>query len=511
MLMKLPRTIVPLMIASAAVTLLVAGEKFPILKIKEQRPAPKLDVQDRPVSREGNFPTSFSKVIKRVTPSVVNIYSTKMVRDNPRGFSGSPLLDPFFRRFFDEGGEEDSQPARRSRPRREQSLGSGVVISEDGYLLTASHVVSEADEVKVAFSNEGRTYPAKIVGTDPATDTAVLKIEGDKFPAIAIADSEKLEVGDVVLAIGNPFGVGQTVTMGIVSAVGRGGFGIVDYEDFIQTDASINPGNSGGALVDAEGRLVGINTAIMSRSGGNQGVGFAVPINMARLVMDRLIKDGKFIRGYLGVNIQTITPDLADEFKLSTQAGALVSDVRADSPAVEAGLQEGDVITEFNGRKVSDARNLRIMVAQTPPKTKVDLKVLRDGREKVYHITLGELNPREMTRAGSRPGREKVEKSDILDGVEVSDLDPRTRRQYDIPAQIKGALVTNVEPESPAAEAGLRPGDVILQMNRKSVASADEAVELSESIKTNRVLLRVWSRGGAHYITVESTPSGRRN
>ena len=256
-------------------------------------PAPKLNIQDTPINRSLKAATSVAPVIKKVAPSVVNIYSTVTIRERP-----NPLFsDPFFRRFFGEDSGDQTQP----RTHREQSLGSGVIVSPDGYILTANHVVEGADKVKVALASGEKEFDAKVIGTDPATDTAVLKVDGKNLPAITIADSDKLEVGDVVLAIGNPFGVGQTVTMGIVSALGRGGFGINNYENFIQTDAAINLGNSGGPLVDAEGRLVGINTWIISRSGGSQGLGFAVPINMARYAMERLISEGKVTRGYLGL------------------------------------------------------------------------------------------------------------------------------------------------------------------------------------------------------------------
>ena len=461
---------------------------------------PKLQLDEKPLAREVKLGTSFAPVIKKASPSVVNIYTTKTIRESRRM---SPIFDdPFFRRFF--GPDLDDRNSSRPRTHEEQSLGSGVIISADGYVLTANHVVEGADEVKVALANDHTTFTAKVIGTDPQTDVAVIKVEATKLPAVTIGDSDKLEVGDTVLAIGNPFGVGQTVTMGIVSATGRGGFGIVDYEDFIQTDASINPGNSGGALVDAEGRLVGINTAILSHSGGNQGVGFAVPINMARGVMERLINDGKVTRGFLGVNIQNVSPELAKEFKLGEQAGALVGGVTAGSPAGRAGLKEGDVIMEFNGKKITDSRSLRLLVAQTPPKSKATLNVLRDGKEKTFTVTLGEL-PKEMTARGPEgPRGGPANAGEALDGVEVTDLNARVSRQFGLPANVRGALVTNVESGSPAAHAGLRSGDVIVEINRKPITSADEAIELSNQAKGDRVLLRVWSQGGTHYVVVEA-------
>ncbi len=424
--------------------------------------------------------------------------------------------DPFFRRFFgDQSGGEDAQP----REHKAQSLGSGVIISPDGYILTANHVVEGADSVKVALSTGEKEFEAKIIGTDPPTDVAVLKIETKKtLAAIAIGDSDKLEVGDMVLAVGNPFAVGQTVTLGIISALSRGGLGITGYEDFIQTDAAINPGNSGGALVDADGRLVGINTAILSRTGGFQGVGFAVPINMARYVMDRLITTGKVTRGYLGVDIQPLTPELAKEFKLPDESsGILVGGVRPNSPAGKAGLEDGDVIVDFNGKKVTDPRSLQLAVAQTAPGTKVSVQVLREesGKmaQKTVSATLGEL-PSDAVAGNNRTQRQNQGGSqtmDALDGVEVAELDAAARRQFDIPRTLRGALVANVDPNSAAAEAGLQQGDVIVEINRQPVRSADDAVNLSEKAKGDRVLLRVWSRaggggtGGTHYLLVESS------
>lgn len=461
---------------------------------------PKLKIDNSPLPAEARPTITFSHVVKKVAPSVVNIYSTKTIRQSP---IFAPFFDdPIFRRFF--GVPFESIP----RERREQSLGSGVIVTEDGYILTNNHVVEGADEVKVALPDDKTTYDATIVGTDPQTDIAVLKIEGKKFPAITVTDSDKLEVGDIVLAIGNPFGVGQTVTMGIVSATGRGGMGIVDYEDFIQTDASINPGNSGGALVDAMGRLVGINQSIISRSGGSQGIGFSIPINLARYVMERLVTEGKVVRGYLGVLIQPVTTELAKEFNLPENTGALVGEVTPRSPAAKAGLKEGDVIVEFNGKKVTDSRHLRLMVSQTPPGTKVQLKALRDGRELSFSVELGELQPERLARAGrSSGGLQRESQTDPLDGVTVDDLNSRYRDQFGIPSGVRGAIVVDVDPDCPAAQAGLRPGDVILEINRQRVTNADEAIQASEQVKGDRVLLRVYSRGGSRYVVVTT---GRR-
>jgi serine protease Do len=470
-------------------------------------PPARLNVDESPLRREVKAATSFAPVIKKVAPSVVNIYSTMTVRERALPF----FNDPMWRRFFGEESGDQSRP----RTHREQGLGSGVIITPDGYILTANHVVEGAEKVKVALATGGKEFDAKVIGTDPATDTAVLKVDGKDLPAITIADSDKLEVGDVVLAVGNPFAVGQTVTMGIVSGLARGGFGINNYENFIQTDAAINPGNSGGALVDAEGRLVGINTAIFSHSGGNQGVGFAVPLNMARYALDRLIKEGKVTRGYLGLSLQPeVTLELVKQFGLPDMNGALVTSVQPDSPASKAGAKDGDFVIEFNGQKVADMRHLRLLVSQTAPGTKVTLKVLRDGKEKTLMLTLGTM-PEEITAQGSRaqPTQHSNSEMDALDGVEVTDLselDARARRQNDIPRNIEGAIVTSVQPESNSAEAGLKVGDVIVAINRESVHSANEAVALSDKAKGDQILLRVWRAntggggGGMLYLSVDN-------
>jgi serine protease Do len=472
-------------------------------------PPPKLTIQDAPINRELKTPISFAPVAHKVAPSVVNIYSTTIVHE--RGFQ-SPFLDPFLRRFFGDDFGQQRQP----RDHKAQGLGSGVIVSPDGYILTANHVVEGAQTVKVALPGSETEYTAKVVGTDPPSDVAVLKIDvSKKLPAVALGDSDKLEVGDMVLALGNPFGVGQTVTLGIISGLGRGGFGISGYENFVQTDAAINPGNSGGALVDVEGRLVGINTAILSRSGGFQGVGLAIPVNMARFVMDRLVQFGKVSRGFLGIYIQPLTPELAKEFNLPDESnGALVGGVTPNSPAAKAGIEDGDVVVQFEGKKVTDSRNLQLMVAQTPPGTQVSLQVLRGepGKkptERTVTVPLGEL-PAEKTLARNAPRENGSTNMDVLDGVEVADLDASARQQFGIPRNIRGAVVVNVDPDSNAAESGLQQGDVIVSINRQSIRNADDAVALSQKATGTSVLLRVWNKGndgtgGTHYVVVENS------
>jgi serine protease Do len=486
-------------------TLVVATSALAFSQLNENEhdtkaPPVHLSVNDAPIKRDGHFTTSFAPVVKKVAPSVVKVFTTSTLKQ-PQ-FRGVPFNDPLLRRFFGEefGGR---MPPNWKAP-KQHGLGSGVIVTKDGYILTNNHVVDNADEIKVALMPDGEEYQAKVIGKDPKTDIAVLKIEATDLPYIQLADSDKIEVGDLVLAVGNPFGIGQTVTMGMVSATGRGNVG-VDYEDFIQTDAAINPGNSGGALVDAEGRLIGINTAILSGSGGNQGIGFAVPINLASEVMKSLVENGRVVRGYLGVYIQEVTPRIAREFNLKDSNGALVADVIPDSPAEKSGFESGDVILEYNGKPVRDSRHFRLQVAQTAPGKKVPVKLLRDGKTKELTVTLKELSERGgLAKADS--AREKS--GETLQGVAVADLTPQVRSELEVPRNVKGALVTGVDEESAAFEAGLREGDVIMEINRKPVDSAEKAVALTENAKEKTTLLRVWSKGGSRYLVVDESNEG---
>ena len=466
-------------------------------------PALNLPTDDRPVARDLGGRNSFSPIVKKVGPGVVKVFTTTKVQNT--AFSGPPEAEDLFRRFFgDQFQGQGRAPRRNYNVPRQQGVGSGVIATKDGYILTNNHVVDGADEVKVALQ-DGREFTAKVIGRDPKSDVAVIKIEAKDLPAVTMADSDKVEVGDIVLAVGNPFGIGQTVTTGIVSATGRSGAVGLDYEDFIQTDAAINPGNSGGALVDADGRLIGINTAILSRSGGNQGIGFAIPVNLARDIMTSLVKDGHVTRGYLGVMIQDVTPPLAREFKLKNGEGALVGDVAPKGPAEKAGLKSGDVFVEFNGKKVMDSRHLRLEVARTQPGETVPVKVLRDGATKTLDITVRELPGTEALAKSESHGKDD---NGTLNGVTVSDLDPQARREFKVPEHVRGVIVTEVEPDSVAAEAGLKPGDVILEINRKPVKTAEEAVHMTEHPADKTSLLRVWRDGGSRWVVVDEGKAG---
>jgi serine protease Do len=451
-----------------------------------------LIVDDRPLPTDLKLNSSVAPIVKKVAPSVVKIEIKIGPKETPN--MGVPD-DPFFRQFF--GGN------RRMFSPVQHGVGSGVIVTKDGYILTNNHVVDDADQVKVTLK-DGRVFTAKVVGKDPKSDVAVVKIDARDLPAITFADSDKCEVGDLVLAIGNPFGIDQSVTRGIVSAKDRAAMDL-DYQDFIQTDAAINPGNSGGALVDADGRLIGINTAIYSRSGGNQGVGFAIPTDLAKGVMESLIKYGKVTRGYLGVMIQDVNPSLAKEFNVKNDKGALVGDVVPDGPAAKAGLKSGDVIEKFDGKLVTDSRHLKIEVARVAPGETVPVEVLRDGSTRTLKVKLAELPGSDKM---AQNGGNDSDKSDTLRGVAVADLDSQARQQFHIPEHVKGAVVTQVDADSAAAEAGLQPGDVIMEINRHTVASADDAVKLTEHAKDRTTLLHVWSGNGSHYIVVDENKAG---
>src|SRR5207249_2637825 len=473
----------------------------------------------------------FSSIVKAVTPAVVNIQVTQGERvrgpRDPRrrdhegppgrpgpGPFGGPPPGPFSGPgpFGEPPGEqEEPEPGVPfgGPPRPDMSGGSGVIIDPNGYIVTNNHVVDRASDIKVYLSNK-KEHPAKIIGVDPKTDLAIIKVEATNLPYLKWGNYDELQVGDIVLAVGSPFGLSQTVTMGIISALGRGNVGIADYEDFIQTDASINPGNSGGALVNLKAELIGINTAIFSRTGGNEGIGFAVPVSIARMISDSLVKTGKVVRGWLGVGIQEITPDLAKAFKVKEQRGALVSDVNEHGPALKAGVQRGDVIVEFDGKNVQGISELRNRVAATPVGSNVKLKVMRDGQEKALTIHIAERPTDAALARATEPGSSTPEATEprkgplnVLSDLRIKPLDEESRSQYNVGPKTSGVLVAHVQGGSPAEQAGLQRGDVIQEINRQAVNSLKEYEAAAGKIKKeeNAVLL-VNRQGNSIFIVI---------
>jgi serine protease Do len=435
---------------------------------------------------EGPSRTGFAPVVKGVLPDVVNISTSKMVKvSEQQQFETPDGMPPFFQQFFGQQfGPNGQNHSTKPRDQREDSLGSGVIVSPDGYILTNNHVIDGATDVRVTFADK-RQLKATVIGSDPKTDIAVLKVDGSGFPAITIGDSSKVQVGDYALAIGDPFGVGQTVTMGIISALNRGNLGIEDYEDFIQTDAPINPGNSGGALVNDRGELVGINTAILSHgSGGNEGIGFAIPINMARGVMSQILDHGKVNRAYLGIMVQDITPGISKAMNLKDMKGVLVGDVSPTGPAQKSGVQRGDVILEVNGKPMEDSRELRNTISMMDPTATVNLKLMRNGTSTDVSVHLGEL-PTEKEQAKAEEGSSEK----ALDGVTVENLDGQSARELGLPAATSGVVVTDIDPSSTLAAAGLRRGDVIQEVNHQPVKNVAQLEEAMRKAGSNPLLL----------------------
>ncbi|HUR60037.1 MAG TPA: Do family serine endopeptidase, partial [Opitutaceae bacterium] len=479
------------------------------------RPPLKLSVDSKPIDREAPDRVSYAKIVKKTEGNVVYVHSTKTVK----GADLSELFnDPRLRRFFDVPGNQDPSQGqgrsgnggngRNGNPRRgnrlpdqtQQGLGSGVVISADGYILTNNHVIEGADDVKVSIGESNKRYDAKVVGRDALADIAVLKIEPPTplSPAV-LGDSEQLLVGDVVLAIGNPFGVGQSVSRGIVSALSRG-VGVGVLEDFIQTDAAINMGNSGGALIDTQGRLVGINSAILSRSGGFNGVGFAIPINLARSIAEQIVNTGKVSRGMLGVVPQDLDEDLISQF--GTEKGALIVDVNPDTPAAKAGIKTSDVITKVNSTEIRDSRHLLLTVGQLAPDTQVTVEYLRDGKPGKVSVKLA---PRPESALAGDERAVPTKDVGVLNGVTVGEITPQVRDSMNIPDHIRGAIVTEIDPDSPSARQGIRQGDVIRELERRPVKNAEEAVRLSEEIKGPKVLVLVWRNGGSQHLVIDES------
>ncbi|MCE5313079.1 MAG: DegQ family serine endoprotease [Nitrospiraceae bacterium] len=457
-----------------------------------------LGLQFRAFTQESGISSESSAVLSKTgqamaevaafaRPAVVNISSTRTIKIPG---SQSPFFnDPFLRRFF---GDEFGQ-SRMPREYKQSGLGSGVIVDSKGYILTNNHVVSGADEIQVKLSDK-REFKGKVIGTDPHTDLAVIKIDSAKLPVLKIGNSALMKVGETVIAIGNPFGLNQTVTSGIVSATGRADVGIADYEDFIQTDAAINPGNSGGALVNVKGELIGINTAIFSASGGYEGIGFAIPSNMAKVVMENLITKGKVVRGWLGVSIQPVTPDLAKQFGFSENAGALVGDVFENGPADKAGIRRGDIIVKFDGKDVKAPADLRNSVAATSPGKTAKVEIIRDSKKMSLDVVISELSAEPQVR--------KQSPDQALKGWIVRELTPDIRKSLHIPKRITGVIVSDIEADSPAAGI-LMPRDIVMEVNRKRISSVkDFQAAISRARSGENLLLLVYRNGSAMYVSV---------
>lgn len=481
--------------ALAAAVLTIGAWRAPeaIGRLSAASAAPAVTVAPAGVVPAGVAGASYAPVVERAMPAVVTIRVEKRASFVPT----SQQIPEELRRFFGEGGPQQMPRGQRMPRNVERGLGSGVIVTRDGYILTNNHVVEGSDKVRVELPDR-RAFTAKVVGTDPATDLAVVKIEAADLPALVIGDSDAVKIGDLVLAIGNPLGIGETVTSGIISAKGRqtptGGEG---YQDFLQTDAAINHGNSGGALVNAAGQLIGINSQILSVSDGNIGLGFAIPSNMAKHVMDQLVMNGTVRRAKLGVTVQRITADMASALGLASAQGALVSGVEEGSAAAGAGLKQGDVITQYNGKPVADNNQLRNAVAATTPGTTVPVQVLRNGRTETLQATVAELTAAKSasgTPAGS-PGEGKY-------GMGIQPLTPDIAESAGVPSGTQGVIVTNVDPSGLAAESGLQEGDVIVKVDGKAVRTTADVKASLDRTDGKAALVLINRRGTALFLTL---------
>jgi serine protease Do len=450
--------------------------------------------------------SAFSAASKRAMPAVVSIKVEKSVEVGPMAF-GTPFgyNDPFglfddelLKKFFgDRLPPQQQQQQQAPRKYYEHGQGSGFIISEDGYILTNNHVVGDVDKITVELKDGRKFENAKLIGTDPDSEVALIKIDGTNFPVLPMGNSDRIEIGDWVIAIGNPFGLSETVTVGVISAVGRSNVHIAAYEDFIQTDAAINPGNSGGPLINLDGQVIGINTAIFSQSGGYMGIGFAIPINMARNIEQQLKENGKVTRGYLGIYGQDMTTDMAELLNLRNSEGVIVAQVEKGSPAEKAGIKNHDVLLKMNGRKIESYESLRNEIAMLSPGSRIVFQVLSDGNTSEIAVKLAE-RPMTMAQGNMPKGRQKSQEAL---GIEVQDLTKDLAERFGY-ALGQGVIVTRVIQGSPAAEAGIQPGDLIQSVNQKSVSSADDFEKAVMHTKGNKVLLLIKRGEYSQFVVV---------
>ena len=470
-----PKLLGPIVVA--LITALVVN--FVSSDARDQKPAD--DILDRPITTLRDFNNAFVDIAAKVRPAVVTVSTERIMRQQTFNPFGN---DPFLQQFFGYNPHQQQQPQEKEY--RQQGLGSGVIISSDGIIITNNHVVDGADSIYVQ-TNDGERLSASVIGTDKQTDIAVLKVNRDHLPYLQFGNSDELKVGEIVLAIGSPMSenLAYSVTQGIVSAKGRSNVGLAEYEDFIQTDAAINPGNSGGPLVNLNGELIGINTAILTRSGGNQGIGFAVPSKMAESVMSALVNDGKVTRGWLGVYIQDVNEDMAKAFNLRDNKGALVSEVQSGSPADDAGLMSGDVIIDVDGRAIDNSTELRSIIASAGPDRDVRLKVIREGSTKNLTVRLGELPDSAINTGSSTDLEESL-------GFSFNNLNRQTADQYNLDRSANGVVVTGIDQHSNAYRAGLREGDLIKSLNRSNIENRDDLIDMLKNFqKGDNLLLRI--------------------
>jgi len=443
---------------------------------------------------------AFSSVVKKAGPAVVHVAVEKSTTGKNMGQLPSDLFnDPFFERFFGpQFRQPRTNPKQDKRSFKQKAAGSGFIIASDGFILTNNHVVEDADKITVRLADK-REFTAKVVGTDPQSDVAIIKIDGKDLPILPLGNSDALEVGEWVIAIGSPFELNQTVTVGVVSAKGRNRMGITDYENFIQTDAAINPGNSGGPLLNIRGEAVGMNTAIFSRSGGYMGIGFAIPINMAKNIEQQLRKTGKVTRGWLGIAIQDVNEELAKSFGHNVSGGALISEVTEGSPAKKSGLLQGDIVTAIDGTPVTDVADLRNKIAMIPPNTDLPLRILRDGKEKDLVVTIGE-QPADIASIAKKINGTSLSEM----GLTLQDLTDEVAKQFDY-SKNQGVLIADVDPDSPAAQVGLQAGQLVEEVNRIRVQNLKELQQaLKKSNNPKQVLLRVRSGKNSQYVVLQA-------